>query len=184
MAAIPSSSDWLRNTYVGRLSRRGADLERVDAAVAEFERSRNRAALEALAAAFREWKRKNTSWITSDRNRTGALTEMGAAIAQRLDPMLEQQDYIWCPGPDDEMRECAENMIEHLGLFPRLFSGGEAGLEKFSAKARLYILSHGHSQSPAFPTDHGTWSAAQLAARLLGSVLNPEIRTIEMLVCH
>jgi hypothetical protein len=184
MLKMPTYAEWIRSTDAGLLTRRGADLDLVDRCLVEYDKSRNRASLEALDLAFKNWKRKNPMWNMSARNRSGALTRLSAALLERMDGMLNQQDFIWCPGIDAEMRKCGEKMIDDLGLDRTLYEGGTTGLEKFSSNAKCYILAHGHSEMPVFSTKKGKWTADQLASMLLASGLNPEIRNIEMLVCH
>jgi len=184
MAMMPSYVDWMRTTDAGVLARRGADLDQVGAALAAYDQTRSRAALEAVDLAFKNWKRKNPGWNTSVRNRTGALTNLGKALLERVDIMLKQQDFIWCPGIDEEMDKVGKAMIRDLRLEGTLYGGGATGLEKFRSNAKCYILAHGHAEMPVFSTKKGKWTADQIASMLLASGLNPEIRKIEMLVCH
>ncbi|WP_147298039.1 hypothetical protein [Trinickia dinghuensis] len=181
---MPSYAEWMRTTDAGIVARRGADLERVDAALAAYDRTRSRAALEALDLEFKNWKRKNPRWNTSARNRNGALTNFGKALLERVDVMLRQQNFLWCPGVDDEMKRIGRGMIGDLMLDGTLYEGGATGLEKFSSNAKCYILAHANTDMPVVQTKKGKWNSAEIAAMLLASGLNPEIRQIEMLVCH
>jgi hypothetical protein len=184
MVEMPTYGKWMTDTDAGVMARRGADLERVDACLADYEKMKTPAALEKLDLAFKNYKRKNPTWANSPRNRTRAMTRFNTALFERVDNLLKQVDFIWCPGVDKEMRDCSANMIKNLGLDPTLYEGGSTGLEKFGSKAKCYILAHGHEEMPVFSTKEGKWTADQLASMLLASGLNPEIRHIEMLVCH
>lgn len=184
MIAIPGSAEWKLLTNPSAMSWRDADLVSVDKAIALFEKNRTVSELKVLDVAFKAWKRKNPKWLASPRNAKNALLSLSNALLERVDPILEQKNYIWCPGADAEMTKCAANMIKHLGLVDTLFEGKGAGLEKFGTKAKLYILAHGHVKLPLFTTKSGKWTASQLAELLVAAGVNPHIKEIEMLVCH
>lgn len=95
------------------------------------------------------------------------------------------QNVIWCPGLDDEMRSRSQRYIDALpNMYPRVLEGGKGGLVNFDPRAKLYILSHGHSRMPMFTTKAGRWTAAQLADLLVQDGLHKDQRDIELLVCH
>lgn len=184
MPTLLTYADWRKNSDAGRFSLRGSALSAVDEAYAAYDKFHGSAELKALDLAFKNYRRKNPGWTNSAANRMGALNRLHLAIAERVDILLDSQDFIWCPGIDKEMTECSENFIQHLHLSPRLYGAGQGGLEKFGAGSTCYVLAHGHAEFPVFSTKKGKWTAEQLARMLVDSGLNPDIKFIQMLVCH
>ncbi len=183
MAIIPRLDDWLRLTGKGIGHRRSKKLQQIDSALQTYNATRTPKALQSLDEALREYKCSKHGWFTSTRNRHRAISELSAAVSDRLEPTSLYQDYIWCPGIDTEMQATGANMIKNLKLDSTLHTAG-SDLSKFSAKARLYILAHGHAKMPLFSTTAGNWTADQVASMLLDCGLRSEIRHITMLVCH
>lgn len=98
--------------------------------------------------------------------------------------MSINEDHIWAPMPDSEIRKRAETYIADLGLHDVVLQSGAHELSVFSPTSKLYILAHGHSQMPLFTNKNGRWSATQVAKMLEGDGLPKDQRDIELLVCH
>lgn len=95
------------------------------------------------------------------------------------------QNVLWCPGLDPEMRGRAASIITALpNMYHQVLEGGKGGLGDFFPTVTLYILAHGHSSMPLFTTKAGTWTANQLVDLLVRDGLSHEQRDIELLVCH
>ena len=184
VTVMPKSAEWLQKTHDGSFfGNRGTTLEKVDAALAHCERMPSEATMIVLARSFSEYRLRHPQWLMSPRNRSGAMTQLSAAISEKLESLRCKAPYVWCPGVDDEMRKCATNLIENLHLHPVLLTTND-DLSKFSASAHLYLLAHGHSSMPLFTTKAGKWTADQLADLLLATGIDQTIRNITMLVCH
>lgn len=183
MPTIPPLDHWLRRSSKGLIDKRSARLQRIDTALRAYHVSSAPKTLELLADALRDYKRAKHGWFHSARNRHRALSDLSAAVSERMEATRLQEAYIWCPGIDAEMQGVGANMIENLKLHPTLHTAG-ADLSRFSVKARLHILAHGHSRMPLFTTKAGRWTADELAGMLLDCGLSTEIRHITMLVCH
>ena len=184
MPSILPYADWRKASDAGRFSLRGSDLSAVDTAYAAYDKFHGSAEIKALDLAFKAYRRKHPAWVNASANRLGALSRLHLAIAERVDVLLDARDFIWCPGVDEEMTKCSENFIKHLQLVPTLHGAGQTGLEKFGSRSRCYVLAHGHAEFPVFSTQKGKWTADQLARMLVDSGLNPDIKFIELLVCH
>jgi hypothetical protein len=88
---IPTSQQWLSDTSMGVFRPRSAQLKAIDEAIKRYEQARTTENLQKIKNALEDWKRsKGPIWMTSERNRSGAVTrldqELGRIPAARLTP--------------------------------------------------------------------------------------------------
>lgn len=183
MLNLPLMSKWLDETSVA-FSRRDGHLLNLDRALAVCLSVASLDNAKLLDRELKSWKRENPRWEASPRNGRGAITRLTKSMLDYVDPQLNQRPFLWCPSFDVEMRRCAGHMKKHLNLHEGVFEGRDAALHQFGSRAKLYILCHGHENIPVFTCDNKEWSADSLADMLVAAGINPQIKQIEMLVCH
>lgn len=75
--AIMSHSEWMKQTYGGRLTRRSSKLVAVDQALQNYHASNSEQALQALQAALTGWMQsKGAAWKSSARNKHNAVDSL------------------------------------------------------------------------------------------------------------
>jgi hypothetical protein len=88
---IPSSQQWMNDTKLGIMKPRSTQLQALDAAILQYERSKTPDNLWKVKNAFEDWKRsKGAVWQTSERNRGGAMTRLDQELSRVADSRMFQ----------------------------------------------------------------------------------------------
>jgi hypothetical protein len=84
---------WMQRTNRGLLSVRSSSLKTLDSAFKNYDAFPNARHLQALRRTFDQWKREKPDWKTSDRNHTGAVTDLDAML-KGPERSLSPMDYL------------------------------------------------------------------------------------------
>src|SRR5690348_12015555 len=88
---IPSSQQWINDTKLGITKPRSTQLQALDAAIVQYERSRSPENLWKVRNTFEDWKRaKGTAWKSNERNRGGAMTRLDQELSRMADARMFQ----------------------------------------------------------------------------------------------
>lgn len=94
MAHIPTLKQWQLDTEVA-LKQRSAALKAVDAAIAQYERTKDEKDLWRIRNTFEDWKRsEGPRWQFGDRNRKQAFTKLDGELAKVTDARTYQITHM------------------------------------------------------------------------------------------
>ena len=83
---IPSHQQWMNDTKLGITKPRSSQLQAVDEAIRQYERSKSQENLWKIRNAFDDWKRAKGNWEASDRNEGRAMTRLDRELNRLADP--------------------------------------------------------------------------------------------------
>jgi hypothetical protein len=133
MARIPTLKQWQQDTEVA-LRPRSATLKAVDAAIAQYERSKNEKDLWRIRNTFEDWKRSEGSrWQLSDRNRKQALTQMDRELSKVTDARTYQITHMTMK----ELMALAQVARQRKAVLENIFRGKQVTLKGAKLKDQL-----------------------------------------------
>jgi hypothetical protein len=184
---------WQTNT-TERMNWRSDALELVYTCLDTYCTTNNRVNGLALEGAIDAYKRANTTWATSSRNRGRVMNWLFEGVAEEVSRHLPVTGILWSPSilNDLAISQGGQSMLSGLGLAaPWLvaesaeqYPGPDLMLRRMSTRAILYVYCHGMSATPLFNVSSHSWSATEMVDLLLQCGLRTAHQEITLLVCN
>jgi len=104
-------------------------------------------------------------------------------------PAPPARSRIFCPtnpetSGDGAVKQACKTGLTLPGTSGPVITGQTNDLGTVDPQAKLYIICHGHKETPMFTVGEEKWTAEQMADLLESSGLKKTHREIVMLVCH
>ena len=156
---IPSSQQWINDTKLGITKPRSTQLQALDAAIVQYERSRSPENLWKVRNTFEDWKRaKGAAWKSNERNRGGAMTRLDQELSRMADARMFQLTNNRFS--IQELQALAFMASERKKVIKNLFAGKEVTFRN-TPKAMKQAVEDASENVKAKCTEAKNWIAGQ-----------------------